>query len=225
MIESYLGWGAIFYPESYIKALEHFARQHKCLITFDEIQSGFGRTGKLFCYQHYGVEPDLLCLGKSISGSLPLSAVVGKKEIMDLPEFGSMSSTHSANPLCCAAGLANLEAIETDNLIEAAATKGELLHHMLQDIRNKYSHRISYIFGKGLIAGVLFKDPQTGKPDVLFPSRVCERAMQKGLLLVHTGRESIKIGPPLTIPEEALIEGIEVFAESIQEIENERAKS
>jgi len=96
---------------------------------------------------------------------------------------------------------------------------------MLQDIKSKYSHRISYVFGKGLLAGVLFKDPQTGDPDSLFPSLVCERAMQKGLLLVHTGRESIKIGPPLTIPEEALIEGIEVFAESIQEIENESAKS
>jgi len=225
IIESYLGWGAIFYPEAYIKSLVQFARQYNCLITFDEIQGGFGRTGKLFCYQHYGVEPDLLCLGKAISGSLPLSAVVGSKDIMDLPAFGSMSSTHSANPLCCAAALANLEAIEADNLIEAAAAKGALLHQLLQDIKNKYSHRISYIFGKGLLAGVLFKDPQTGEPDSLFPSLVCERAMQKGLLLVHTGRESIKIGPPLTIPEEALIEGIEVFAESIQEIENESAKS
>jgi len=225
IIESYLGWGAIFYPEAYIKAMERFARQYNCLITFDEIQSGFGRTGKWFCYQHYGVEPDLLCLGKAISGSLPLSAVVGSRKIMDLPEFGSMSSTHSANPLCCAAALANLETIEADNLVEQAATKGVLLHHMLQDIKSKYSHRISYVFGKGLLAGVLFKDPQTGDPDSLFPSLVCERAMQKGLLLVHTGRESIKIGPPLTIPEEALIEGIEVFAESIQEIENESAKS
>jgi 4-aminobutyrate aminotransferase and related aminotransferases len=225
IIESYLGWGAIFYPEAYIKAMERFARQYNCLITFDEIQGGFGRTGKLFCYQHYGVEPDLLCLGKAISGSLPLSAVVGSRKIMDLPEFGSMSSTHSANPLCCAAALANLEAIEADNLIEKSATKGALLHRLLHGIKNKYSHRISYVFGKGLLAGVLFKDPQTGDPDSLFPSLVCERAMQKGLLLVHTGRESIKIGPPLTIPEEALIEGIEVFDESIQEIENESAKS
>ena len=113
MIESYLGWGAIFYPVAYIKALVDFAKEYNCLVTFDEIQGGFGRSGKLFIYQHYNVEPDLLCLGKALSGSLPLSAVIGGQKIMDLPEFGSMSSTHSANPLCCAAGLANLVALES----------------------------------------------------------------------------------------------------------------
>ena len=218
MIESYLGWGAIFYPVAYIQALVDFAKKYDCLVTFDEIQGGFGRSGKLFVYQHYGVEPDLLCLGKALSGSLPLSAVIGSQKIMDLPEFGSMSSTHSANPLCCAAGLANIEAIESGNLIEESARKGGILHQRLSELKKKYADRISWIFGKGLLAGVLFKDPETGKPDGLFPSRVCEKAMQKGLLLVHTGRESIKIGPPLTIPDEALAEGIDVLKESIEEL-------
>lgn len=218
MIESYLGWGAIFYPVAYIKALADFAKEHGCLITFDEIQGGFGRTGKLFVYQHYDVEPDLLCLGKAMSGGLPLSAVVGSQKIMDLPEFGSMSSTHSANPLCCAAGLATLEEIETKNLVEESARKGEILHRQLSTLKKKYSDRISYIFGKGLLAGIIFKDPKTDKPDALFASKVCEKAMQKGLLLVYTGRESIKIGPPLTIPIEALEEGVDVIDESIAEI-------
>ncbi len=217
MIESYLGWGAIFYPVEYIKALADFAKEHNCLITFDEIQGGFGRTGKLFVYQYYDVEPDLLCLGKALSGSLPLSAVIGSQKIMDLPEFGSMSSTHSANPLCCAAGLANLEALESGNLVEESGRKGEILHQHLNELKKKYPDRISWMFGKGLLAGVLFKDSETGKPDGLFPSRVCEKAMQKGLLLVHTGRESIKIGPPLTIPDEALEEGLDVFDEAIAE--------
>jgi len=217
MIESYLGWGAIFYPIEYVKALADFAKEHNCLITFDEIQGGFGRTGKLFVYQHYDVEPDLLCLGKALSGSLPLSAVIGSQKIMDLPEFGSMSSTHSANPLCCAAGLANLEAIESGNLVAESARKGEILHNRLNALKEKYPDRISYVFGKGLLAGIIFKQPQTGKPDGIFPSRVCEKAMQKGLLVVHTGRESIKIGPPLTITEEALEEGIDVLAEAIEE--------
>jgi 4-aminobutyrate aminotransferase-like enzyme len=217
IIESYLGWGAIFYPVAYIQALADFAKKHNCLITFDEIQGGFGRTGKLFVYQHYGVEPDMLCLGKALSGSLPLSAVIGSRKIMDLPEFGSMSSTHSANPLCCAAGLANLEAIESRNLIAESERKGGILHRRLGEFKKKYADRISWIFGKGLLAGVLFKDPETGEPDGFFASRVCEKAMQKGLLLVHTGRESIKIGPPLTIPEEALEEGLEIFDESIGE--------
>jgi len=218
MIESYLGWGAIFYPIAYIRALVEFAREHNCLVAFDEIQGGFGRTGKLFVYQHYGVDPDVLCLGKSLSGNLPLSAVIGSQKIMDLPEFGSMSSTHSANPLCCAAGLANLEAFETGNLVEASSRKGEIIHRRLRELEKEHSDRISWVFGKGLLAGVLFKDPQTGKPDGLFPSRVCEKAMQKGLLLVHTGRESIKIGPPLTIPDEALEEGLDVLQETIEEL-------
>ncbi len=218
MIESYLGWGAIFYPIAYIKALVDFAKEYDCLVSFDEIQGGFGRTGKLFVYQHYGVEPDLLCLGKALSGGLPLSAVIGSQKIMDLPEFGSMSSTHSANPLCCAAGLANLEAIESGNLVEESDRKGGMLHNCLSELKKKYSDRISWIFGKGLLAAVLFKDPETGKPDGFFPSRVCEKAMQKGLLLVHTGRESIKIGPPLTISDEALEEVLDVIKESIEEL-------
>ena len=218
IVESYLGWGAIFYPVEYIKALADFAKKHDCLIIFDEIQGGFGRTGKLFVYEHYEVEPDLICLGKALSGSLPLSAVIGSKKIMDLPEFGSMSSTHSANPLCCAAGLANLEAVESGNLVAESARKGEILHGQLNILKEKYSNRISYVFGKGLLASIIFKHPKTGEPDGLFPSRVCEKAMQKGLLLVHTGRESIKIGPPLTIPDEALVEGIDVLRESIKEL-------
>jgi len=132
-----------------------------------------------------------------------------------------MNTTHSANPLCCAAGLANLESIEADNLVMESERKGQLLHNLLRGLKGKYSDRISYIFGKGLIAGVVFEDPATGQPDSLFPSKVCERAMQKGLLLVHTGRESIKIGPPLTIPDEALIEGISVLEESIEDVIND----
>ncbi len=218
MIESYLGWGAILYPIGYIKALADFAKEYNCLVTFDEIQGGFGRCGTLFVYEHYDVEPDLLCLGKALGGGLPLSAVIGSKEIMDIPEFGSMSSTYSANPLCCAAGLANLEALESGDLIVESARKGELLHRRLNRLKDKYRDRISHVFGKGLIAGILFQNPKTGDPDGYFASMICERSMQKGLLLVHTGCESIKIGPPLTIPDDAMEEGVDVFDEAIAEL-------
>jgi 4-aminobutyrate aminotransferase-like enzyme len=187
-------------------------------VAFDDIQGGFGRTGKLFAYQHYNIEPDLLCLGKAVSGSLPLSAVIGRRRIMDLPEVGSMSSTHSANPLSCAAGLAHLEAITAGNLVKESARKGKILHRYLNKLKSRHPGRIAYVFGKGLLAGVIFKDSKSGKPDSLFPSKVCERAMQKGLLLVHTGRESIKIGPPLMISDRALLEGLKVLEESIEEI-------
>lgn len=220
MIESYQGWGAIFYPKEYIQALCDFAKKHNILVTFDEIQGGFGRTGKFFVYQHYDVEPDMVCLGKGMSSSLPLAAVLGRPEILDIPEFGSMSSTHSGNPLCCAAGLANLEEIESKNLVEESARKGEILHSRLNEIKSKFSDRISYILGKGLLAGVIIKDPTSGEPDGFFASKVCEKAMQKGLLLVHTGRESIKIGPPLTISDDALLEGLSVLEECMCEVDS-----
>ena len=221
MLEAYIGWGAVFYPEDYIQELFQFAKLHNILVCVDEIQGGFGRTGKLFAYQHYGIEPDLICCGKGMSSSLPLSAVLGRREIIDLPKVGSMSSTHSANPLSCAAGLANLEFLLEENLVKESERKGNILHSKLNEIKRRYKRRISYVLGKGLLAGVIFVDPETKKPDAEFATKVCNEAMKRGLLLVHTGRESIKIGPPLTIPDEALNEGIEVFEESIREAEND----
>lgn len=219
ILESYVGWSGYFYPVEYIQTLAAFAKRYDSLLVFDDIQGGFGRTGKLFAYQHYKVNPDLICLGKGLSAALPLSAVIGRRQIMDLPDVGSMSSTHSANPLCCAAGLATLQAIEEDNLIAESARKGRILHARLQEIKRRFSYRISYVFGKGLIAAIIFKNPQNQQSDILFPSRVCEKAMQKGLLLVHTGRESVKIGPPLTISDDALSEGLRVLEESILELD------
>lgn len=220
MLEAYIGWGAVFYPLEYIQELAIFAKEHNILICVDEIQGGFGRTGKLFVYQHYGIEPDLICCGKGISSSLPLSAVLGRKDIMDTPDIGSMSSTHSANPICCSVGLANLEELEEKKLIFESERKGIILHNRLNEIKKKHKDRITHILGKGLLAAVLFTNPKIKEPDTEFATKVCERAMQKGLLLVYTGRESIKIGPPLTISDDALIEGIDVIEESIKEIDN-----
>ena len=137
---------------------------------------------------------------------------------MDLPNVGNMSSTHSANPLVCAAGLAVIEEIESRNLIAESARKGELLFGALQDLQQRFPDRISDILGNGLIAAVVFRSPSTGEADGPFTSRVAERCMQKGLLVVHTGRESIKLGPPLTISDAALLEAVDVLGESISEI-------
>lgn len=218
MLESYIGWGAIFFPSDYVHALFAFAHKHNIIVTFDEIQAGFGRTGKLFAYQHYGVEPDMICCGKGISSSLPLSAVLGSQKIMDTPDIGSMSSTHSANPLCCAAGLANIEFIESHHLVAEAERKGKLLLDGLKMIQKKFPDHISDVLGKGLVAAILIRNPKTGTVDPHTASRICERALHKGLILVHTGRESIKMGPPLTIPDDALLDGLHVLEESIQEI-------
>ena len=217
MLETFQGWGAIFYPKEYVQAIERVCRKNNILLAFDEMQAGFARTGLKFGFQHYNVTPDLISCGKGMGGGVPLSGVLGRAEIMDLPEIGNMSSTHSANPLVCAAGLAVLDEIDDKNLVSETARKGQILFDALNEVRQIFPDRIKYIFGKGLIAAVLFFDPKTQEPDHLLANHIAELCMQKGLLVVHTGRESIKIGPPLTITDDALIEGIDVLKESIAE--------
>lgn len=218
MLETFQGWGAVFYPKEYVQTIKRYAEKYHWLLTFDEMQAGFCRTGTLFGYEHYDVIPDLICCGKGISSGVALSAVLGTKEIMDLPDVGDMSSTHSANPLSCAAGLATLEYIIDNNIIENSNKKGQILHKGLNEIRGKYSDKISYVLGKGMIAALIFSDRDHKNTYTELPSKICEKAMQKGLLLVHTGRESIKIAPPLTISEDALLEGISVIDETIAEL-------
>ena len=218
MLETFQGWGAVFYPEDYVQGIESLCRRHDILLAFDEMQSGFGRTGRAFGYQHYGVTPDLLSCGKGMGGGLPLSGVLGRAEVMDLPDVGNMSSTHSANPLVCAAGLAVLDEIRDRDLIAETARKGEILFEALAGLSERFPVRVDRFLGQGLIAALLFSDPATGRPDESFPSRVAEQCMRKGVLVVHTGRESIKLGPPLTITDEALLEGVGVIADSIEEV-------
>ena len=221
MLETFQGWGAVFYPSEFVKAIEALCRKNNILLAFDEMQAGFGRTGAAFGFQHYGVTPDLIACGKGMGGGVSLSGVLGRAEIMDLPDIGNMSSTHSANPLVCAAGMAVIEEIESRNLISESARKGALLFDALHRLQASHPGRIDRILGKGMIAAVIFCNPDSGGPDALFTSRVAELCMQKGLLVVHTGRESIKIGPPLTISDEALLEGVGVLDEAIVEIGNQ----
>ena len=218
MLETFQGWGAVFYPKEFVQAIESVCRANDILLTFDEMQAGFARTGRAFGFQHYGVTPDLICCGKGMGGGVSLSGVIGRGELMDLPDVGNMSSTHSANPLVCAAGLAVLDEIEQRNLVVETARKGELLFDALGELQQRFPDRISRLLGQGLIAAVLFRSPQTGEPDGPFTSKVAELCMQKGLLVVHTGRESIKIGPPLTISDAALLEGVAVLGEAIAEV-------
>ena len=217
MLETFQGWAAVFYPKEYVQALREICDANSILLCFDEMQSGFGRTGKRFGYEHYEVKADLICCGKGMGGGFPISGVIGKAEIMDLPEVGNMSSTHSGNPVMCAAGLAVIEEIEEKNLIQESARKGEILHRELLKVKSEFKDLVSGIYGKGMIASIVFKDPETGLPNSEFVSKVAEKCMQKGLLVVHTGRESIKIGPPLVITDEALLEGIAVIREAILE--------
>ncbi len=214
MMETFQGWGALFYPPEFVQAVEAFARKYDMILSFDEMQAGFGRTGKLFGYMHYGVEPDILCCGKGASSSLPLSIVLGSRELLDLPEKCSMSSTHSSNPMVCAAGKANLESLLEDGLIENSRVLGEIFIGALNKIQLRFPDHMRLVSGKGLLAALHFNDPQ-GKPLSDLCNVICETLMHRGLLVVHTGRESIKLAPPLVINEEALREGLSVLEETI----------
>ena len=215
MVESYQGWGALFYPKEYVQALRKWADEHNAIVIFDEIQSGFGRTGKLFAFEHYEVDADLVCCGKGISSGLPLSAVLGRKHLIDVDP--SLNSTHGGNPVCCAATLASLEILESENLISESARKGNIIENSLEKLKNRFPNRIQ-ISGKGMVYAIHVKKlPQPGL-DVQLVDKIIEKSMQKGVLLIRTGTGTIKIGPPLTIPDDALVDGLSVIEESISEL-------
>ncbi len=215
IIEGFQGWGTVFYPKDFLKELNIFCKKNKILITIDEIQSGFGRTGKLFCYMHYALKPDLVCCGKGASSGFPLSVLLGSKKLMDLPPMGSMSSTHSGNPLACTAGKVTLEELKKRRLILRSAKLGKKLHQKLNNLKKKYPRVIKYIFGKGLVASIIFYT-QKGKKFNEFTNQLCIDCLKSGLIVINTGKETLKIAPPLTINELALYEGINVIDELIK---------
>ena len=221
LTESYQGGGADFLPVAYAQSLEAFCRSHDIVAIYDEVQAGFGRTGKMFCYEHYGVAPDLIACGKGISSSLPIAAVIGRAEIMDLYAPGSMTSTHSASPLCVAAALASLDILQREDLTGNAAHMGAILFSELARIRANHSAALTVVHGKGLVAGIRVVDPDTGMPDGGTALAINTACFRKGLLMfapVGSNGECVKIAPPLTITEEALREGIDVFEEVLGEV-------
>ena len=218
LLEGYQGWNAAFYPTDYVVAAQQWCRENDVLLAFDEIQSGFGRTGKKFCFEHYNAEPDLICCGKGMGSGVALSGVLGRAEIMDLPDIGNMSSTNSANPMACAAGLATIKEIERLNLIDESMRKGRILRRELMKLQSESGGRISRFSSRGLVAALIFNDEACGGSAAGFADKVCLRALESGLLVVRTGRESIKIGPPLTIADEALEEGLDVLGRAIADV-------
>lgn len=212
MLETFQGWGALFYPKNYIKLLKKICKENDILISFDEMQSGFSRTGKNFGFQHYDIIPDLICCGKGMGGGVALSGVIGKKKIMDLPEIGNMSSTNSANPLACNAGLAVIEEILSKKLTKKSELNGIYLHKALIKISSKYKNLFN-VYGKGLIAAMIFNNKIKNINMKL--RKLVELCIKDGLLMVYTGRESVKIGPPLTITKDAIKEGTDIIEKNI----------
>jgi len=225
MLETYQGGSAAFAPNDYMQALRQWCTGHKALLVCDEIQAGFGRTGKLWGFEHYNVVPDLATFGKGISGSLPLSAVAGRPDVLDLYAPLSMTSTHAGNPVCCAASLASIKLIVEERLAENAARVGAVLHQRLHTLAAR-TPQIGCVAGKGLVAGVACVQPGGHEPDGDLAFEVVRRSMEKGVLMfapVGYGSATVKISPPLVITEEAIQESVDVLEEAFAEALRETA--
>jgi len=221
MTESYQGVGPHFFPDDYARELGNYCVQNDIVLIMDEVQSGFGRTGKWFCYEHYDLTPDLICCGKGISSSLPIAAVIGRKDIMALYAPGSMTSTHSASPLPVAAAITNIDILQKEKLAENAAYLGNVLKMGLESICKKHPDVLGHLFSRGLVAGIQVVRPGTKDPDADLARDINERCFQKGLLMfapVGIGNACLKIAPPLTITKNAIEEGVTVLAQSCDEL-------
>jgi 4-aminobutyrate aminotransferase-like enzyme len=207
LAETFQGREAKLMPIAYAQALRAWCTEYKVALIADEVQAAFGRTGKLFAFEHYGIVPELVCCGKGITSSLPLSAVLGRAEYMDQYGPGEMTSTHTGSPLPTVSALASIEAILEDKLIEHAAELGPYLQGELEKIAQPYRDRIE-VGGVGLVAAMLFfnnREQLTPDPDAAF--RFCEQCLLGGNLFfapVGKGYGAIKFCPPLCISKEAI---------------------
>jgi 4-aminobutyrate aminotransferase/diaminobutyrate-pyruvate transaminase/4-aminobutyrate aminotransferase/(S)-3-amino-2-methylpropionate transaminase len=220
MLETYQGGSASFAPPEYMQQLRNWCDAHKILLVCDEVQAGFGRTGRMFGFEHYGIVPDLTTWGKGISSSLPLAAVIGRPDVMDLHPAGSMTSTHTGNPVCCAATLACIDIIVKEDLAGNACRMGTILHDGLHAIKRKYPQQIGWVDGKGLVAGVACVKPGTKEPDGELAWKIIENSINKGVLMfspVGLGGSTVKICPPLVINDEAMRESLGAFEEAVDE--------
>lgn len=219
MLETYQGGNGSFAPPEYMKQMRKWCDKNNVLLVCDEVQAGFGRTGTMWGFEHYGVVPDLTTFGKGISSSLPMSAVAGRPDLMDLHPPGSMTSTHTGNAVCCAAALASINLVVKENLAENSRKLGEVLHRELHKMQAKYPE-IGHVAGKGLVAGVTCAKVGTKDPDGDLAFEVVNKCIQKGVLMfspVGLNGSTVKIAPPLVINEEALMESIGVLDEAFRE--------
>lgn len=219
--ETFQGCNADLMPPAFAQALRKWCDQHGALLILDEVQAGFGRTGRPFGFEHLGVVPDLVACGKGLSGGMPLSAVIGRPDLMDLYGPGEMTSTHSANPVCAAATLANLKLIRDEGLIQHAAELAPVLRDGCARIAAASRGRIGRASAIGLVAALQWTQLGTVTPDPDAAWEMVWRAVKRGLMLfapVGVGGGAVKICPPLCISREALEEGLALLEEIAGEI-------
>jgi len=205
-------------PKEYVSELAAFAREHGILFIADEIQTGFGRTGKLFASEHYDLVPDIIVTAKSLAGGFPLAAVTGRAEVMDAPQVGGLGGTYGGNPLACAAALAVIDAIEAEDLAGRAARMGEQIRSRFCRWATRHE-AIGDVRGLGAMIGMeLVRDRRGKAPNPELTPAVLSAAMRRGLILLAAGPygNTIRFLAPLTTPDSILEEGLEVLEQSLE---------
>jgi 4-aminobutyrate aminotransferase/(S)-3-amino-2-methylpropionate transaminase len=205
--------GFLSAPVEFLQALRALTQQHGIVLILDEIQTGFGRTGKMFAFQHAGIQPDLVTVAKSLAGGLPLSGVVGRAEIMDAPLPGGLGGTYGGNALACAAALAVIDAYEEEQLLARGEQLGARLRQGLLQLQAKYSC-IGDVRGTGFMLAIeLVEADATRTPDADLTQRLIDAARAGGLLVIKCGvyRNVMRFLAPLVTSEEQIDEALAIL--------------
>jgi 4-aminobutyrate aminotransferase/(S)-3-amino-2-methylpropionate transaminase len=212
--------GFIVAPPDFVRGLRRLCDDHGIVLVADEVQSGFGRTGRFFGIEHSGVEPDLVCVAKSIAGGLPLSGVLGRAEIMDAPVVGGVGGTYVGNPVALAAALAVLDVIDEEGLLERSTALGETMRTRMLAWQERWP-AIGDVRGLGsMLAIELVADPATRKPSKELAHRVTDEALERGLLLITCGvyGNCIRVLVPLVISDAELEEALGAWEEALETV-------
>ena len=228
IIEPILGEGGFIpAPPDFLRQLRDLTARHGILLIADEIQTGFGRTGRFFAIEHSGVEPDLVTVAKSLAAGFPLSAVVGRAEVMDAPSPGGLGGTYAGNPVACAAGLAVMDVMRDERLTERAARIGSVIEERMRSWAAEHE-LVGDVRVMGAMAGMeLVRDRKSKVPADTETARVLAVARDHGLLLLRSGMHHnvIRTLMPLTIPDDQLLEGLDILGSALAEVAGVPARS
>lgn len=211
--------GYLVPPDGFLQGLRALCDRHGILLIFDEVQSGIGRTGKMFAAEHFGVAPDIMSLAKGLGSGLPIGVTVAKRTIMERWQRGAHGNTYGGNPVCCAAALATLELVSSQYCANAARV-GEYFSSKLRALQGKFAC-IGEVRGKGLMLGMeLVEDRNTKAPASRLTEQLVRQCYQNGLLLMSCGQSTIRFMPPLLITNEDVDEAIAILEASLGETPN-----
>jgi 4-aminobutyrate aminotransferase len=209
--------GYLVPPDGFLAGLRQLCDRHGILLIFDEVQSGVGRTGKMFAAEHWGVEPDIMTLAKGLASGLPIGMVIAKRSVMQKWTRGAHGNTFGGNPICCAAALATLDLVEREYCANAAKV-GDYFMKKLRSLAGKYS-TIGEVRGKGLMIGMeLITDPVSKTPAKKLCDALITRAYHNGLILLSCGQSTVRFMPPLMIAESDVDEAVELLRHSLDEV-------